>query len=63
MSDEIEQRYCITARNRLNGITEAISDSMTKSETRTWLATGRKHAFKTHVYFRSSKFPFKPHKK
>lgn len=57
------QEYCISARNRITGFTEDITGPMTKTETLYWLHAGKKHASINHKYFRSSKYPFKRHKK
>ena len=58
-----QQQYCISARNRLTGFTEAITGPMTKKETLDWLHTGGKFAKGDYKYFRSSKYPFRRHKK
>lgn len=56
-------RYCISARDRASGFTEAITEGMSRTEANQWISSGRKYGFTTHVYFRVSKHPFKRHKK
>lgn len=58
-----EQQYCISARNRLSGFTEAITGPMSHGDALNWTHTGQKFVKSGHTYFRISKHPFKRHKK